>query len=79
MENAIFVSMKRIPLLCIALVAAVLALQAQRAGETPEQKAVRMAWFDSAKLGIFIHWGIYAVDGVSESWSFYNKYLPYEQ
>ena len=71
--------MKRRTLLCIALVAAALPLQAQRAGETPEQKTARMAWFDSAKLGIFIHWGIYAVDGVSESWSFYNKYLPYEQ
>ena len=71
--------MKRLSLLCIALAAAVLPLRAQRAGETPEQKAARMAWFDSAKLGIFIHWGIYAVDGVSESWSFYNKYLPYEQ
>ena len=71
--------MKRLPLLCIALLSALLPLQAQRAGETAEQKTARMAWFDSAKLGIFIHWGIYAVDGVSESWSFYNKYLPYEQ
>ena len=71
--------MKRLTLLCIACLAAALPLRAQRAGETPEQKTQRMAWFDSAKLGIFIHWGIYAVDGVSESWSFYNKYLPYEQ
>ena len=71
--------MKRRTLLCIALVAAVLPLRAQRTGETPERKAERMAWFESAKLGIFIHWGIYAVDGVSESWSFYNKYLPYEE
>lgn len=39
----------------------------------------RMAWFEEAKLGIFIHWGIYAVDGISESWSFYNNYLPYDQ
>ena len=46
--------------------------------ETPEQLAKRMAWFAEAKLGIFIHWGIYAVDGVSESWSFHNNYLPYE-
>ena len=71
--------MKRLSLLCIALATAVLPLKAQRAGETPEQKTARMEWFDHAKLGIFIHWGIYAVDGVSESWSFYNKYLPYEQ
>ncbi|MBQ7634134.1 MAG: alpha-L-fucosidase [Bacteroidaceae bacterium] len=39
----------------------------------------RMQWFDDAKLGIFIHWGIYAVRGVSESWSFYNNYLPYDE
>lgn len=47
--------------------------------ETPEQKEKRMEWFSQAKLGIFIHWGIYAVNGVSESWSFYNNYLPYEE
>lgn len=29
-------------------------------------------WFTDAKLGIFIHYGIYAVQGVAESWSFYN-------
>lgn len=46
--------------------------------ETQEEKNNRMEWFYHAKLGIFIHWGIYAVDGVSESWSFYNNYLPYE-
>lgn len=39
----------------------------------------RMEWFGNAKLGIFIHWGIYAVRGVSESWSFYNEYLPYDE
>lgn len=37
-----------------------------------------MQWFDDAKLGIFIHWGIYAVDGVGESWSFYNRQLTHE-
>ena len=37
-----------------------------------------MEWFDDAKLGIFIHWGIYAVDGVSESWSFHNEKVPYD-
>lgn len=48
-------------------------------GETQEQKDKRMEWFQDAKLGIFIHWGIYAVKGVSESWSFFNKYLPYDE
>ncbi len=46
--------------------------------ETDEQKAARMDWFAKAKLGIFIHWGIYAVDGIDESWSFYNGYISYE-
>jgi alpha-L-fucosidase len=35
-------------------------------------------WFEDAKLGIFIHYGIYAVDGVSESWSFHNGVISYE-
>jgi len=38
----------------------------------------RLEWFVDAKLGIFVHWGIYAVDGVSESWSFFNGQIPYE-
>lgn len=36
-------------------------------------------WFEEAKLGIFIHYGIYAVKGVSESWSFYNGRISYEE
>ncbi|ULQ50708.1 alpha-L-fucosidase [Flavihumibacter fluvii] len=36
-----------------------------------------MQWFGDAKLGIFIHSGIYAVNGVDESWSFYNKKISY--
>ncbi len=39
----------------------------------------RLDWFRDAKLGIFIHWGIYAVDGVGESWSFYNGHLSHEE
>ncbi len=39
----------------------------------------RLQWFSKAKLGIFIHWGIYAVKGVSESWSFYNERLTYDE
>ncbi|MBR8745557.1 alpha-L-fucosidase, partial [Nocardiopsis sp. MG754419] len=36
-------------------------------------------WFTDAKLGIFIHWGIYAVEGVPESWSFYWGEVPHER
>jgi alpha-L-fucosidase len=38
----------------------------------------KMQWFQNAKLGIFIHWGIYAVDGIDESWSFYNRKIGYD-
>jgi alpha-L-fucosidase len=34
-------------------------------------------WFEQAKLGIFVHWGIYAVRGVAESWSFFNEQISY--
>ena len=53
--------------------------QSPLTGESAEAYNQRMEWFGKAKLGIFIHWGIYAVDGVSESWSFYNNYLPYDK
>lgn len=46
--------------------------------ESPAAKARRMQWFKDAKLGIFIHWGIYAVDGIDESWSFFNGYISHE-
>ncbi|HEY2492000.1 MAG TPA: alpha-L-fucosidase [Paenibacillus sp.] len=35
-------------------------------------------WFEEAKLGIFIHYGIYAVNGISESWSFFNGGISHE-
>lgn len=38
----------------------------------------RLEWFKDAKLGIFIHWGIYSVNGIDESWSFYNNLISYE-
>lgn len=31
--------------------------------ETPEQRAKRLEWFNEARFGMFIHWGLYAVPG----------------
>lgn len=39
----------------------------------------KMQWFADAKLGIFIHAGIYSVDGIDESWSFHNKKISYPE
>ena len=47
--------------------------------ETLPEKATlkKMEWFEDAKLGIFIHYGIYAVNGIAESWSFKNNQISY--
>jgi alpha-L-fucosidase len=42
-----------------------------------EKNEAKMQWFANARLGIFIHWGIYSVNGIDESWSFYNGYISY--
>ncbi len=44
-----------------------------------DSKAIhdKMQWFADAKLGIFIHIGIYAVDGIDESWSFFNRKISH--
>src|SRR5664279_5253700 len=44
----------------------------------PDYIREKMQWFADAKLGIFIHWGIYSVNGIDESWSFHNKKISYE-
>ncbi|ANS63053.1 glycosyl hydrolase [Streptomyces lincolnensis] len=36
-------------------------------------------WFRDAKLGVFVHYGVYAVDGVPESWSFYLGQVPHDR
>ena len=43
----------------------------------PKAISEKMQWFADAKLGIFIHAGIYSVQGVDESWSFYNKKISH--
>ena len=70
------------PILKLIVVALMLIAQFKpvvaQTDESADQKAKRMQWFKDAKLGIFIHWGIYAVNGIDESWSFYNNYLSYD-
>jgi alpha-L-fucosidase len=35
-------------------------------------------WFQQAKLGIFLHWGIYSVKPTGESWPFFRGEISYE-
>ncbi len=42
-------------------------------------KEERLQWFENAKLGIFMHWGVYSVDGTVESWPLNNKQMSWEK
>lgn len=33
------------------------------AAETPEQHAAKMQWWNTARFGMFVHWGVYSVTG----------------
>lgn len=44
----------------------------------PDSISQKMQWFSDAKLGIFIHWGMYSVNGIGESWSFHNKEISFD-
>ena len=66
--------MKKIIFALTLMVAALFPAKA----ETPEQKAERMEWFSRAKLGIFIHWGIYSKGDTSESWAIHNQTVSLE-
>lgn len=44
-----------------------------------EEIKEKMQWFADAKLGIFIHTGIYSVKGIGESWSFHNKEISHKE
>jgi len=56
----------------------VLLFSIQAKAQSNTQKTEKMQWFADAKLGIFIHWGIYSVNGISESWAFYNNYINHD-
>ena len=36
-------------------------------------------WFKKAKLGIFIHWGLYSVNGITESWPIAQGQMSHDE
>lgn len=68
---------KRVLIFSLALLGTTLSFGQSKIN--PDSIRAKMQWFSDAKLGIFIHWGIYAVKGVDESWSFYNKKIGYKE
>ncbi len=61
----------------VVLLTAMVAECAAQSRIDPASIRAKMGWFADAKLGIFIHEGIYAVDGIDESWSFHNRKISY--
>lgn len=70
--------MKSKYIITVLLLCLVLFANSQNNSEPGEIKE-KMQWFADAKLGIFIHAGIYSVDGVGESWSFHNKRITHDE
>jgi alpha-L-fucosidase len=46
---------------------------------TPPAGEDSLQWFRDAKLGIFIHWGIYSEGKGSESWAFHDGQMPHDE
>ncbi|HBG70172.1 MAG: alpha-L-fucosidase [Bacteroidetes bacterium GWF2_43_63] len=53
-------------------------LATQAIAQTDTSHSARMQWFSDAKLGIFIHWGIYSTGRGSESWEFHNGHMSHK-
>jgi alpha-L-fucosidase len=60
------------PSLGIALLTAFPALQAEEEQSSEAEGRARTAWFEEARFGMFIHWGVYSLLGRGE-WVMYNE------
>lgn len=68
--------MRKIIVVLFACLSSALVLNAQQKTNADSIRS-KMQWFADAKLGIFIHWGMYAVNGIGESWSFHNRQISH--
>ncbi|UIR57514.1 alpha-L-fucosidase [Sphingobacterium sp. SRCM116780] len=64
--------------LCVFLIAMSSYNVFAQKNQNKQEEVKKMEWFEDAKLGVFIHWGIYSVKGISESWAFFNNYISHE-
>jgi hypothetical protein len=66
----------------VALVAAVALADpgtaAQRVGPDNPAAEAALAWYRNAKLGMFVHWGLYSIDG-SRAWTRLRNQIPDDQ
>jgi len=50
-------------------------MAAQRPADVPPERSAARQWFRDAKLGLFIHWGVYSLLGQGE-WVMENRGIP---
>ncbi|MBI5091157.1 MAG: alpha-L-fucosidase [Candidatus Hydrogenedentes bacterium] len=63
---------------CVLLVLALLlSMVPAQAAESSAQDG-RLAWWNQARFGMFIHWGVYAIPGRGE-WIKYQEHIPAEE
>jgi alpha-L-fucosidase len=53
--------MKKLAIILLSLTLLSSTISAQKPGETERQHRQRMQWWEEARFGMFIHWGIYSV------------------
>lgn len=68
--------MKKLSILVVAIIAALTIAQAQEKKYTPTPENLKnREWFQEARFGLFIHWGVYSVLGDGE-WVMNNQQIP---
>jgi len=65
--------MKKITLIVILLVSCFCGFAQHYQAPTDPKVAAKLAQWSDKKFGLFMHWGIYAVPGIIESWSICNE------
>ena len=51
---------------------------AQKTGAADHQKHPDMQWWQEARFGMFIHWGVYSIPGRGE-WLMYQEHVPFSE
>ncbi|HQK93812.1 MAG TPA: alpha-L-fucosidase [Armatimonadota bacterium] len=69
----------RSPIALTVLVALAAAGAVGAAPATDLDRQRNLEWFDDARFGMFVHWGIYSVIGMEASWPLYGKQFTREE
>jgi len=74
MKNPLPLARIAVTLLCISFASPQI-LYSQYRNETADQRDARLAWWRTARFGMFVHWGVYSIPARGE-WYMYNEKIP---